>query len=223
MDILVLGESGAGKTYLVATIEDVPDAFPALFLDTDRGDITARGFNVELHYVKDWNDAKGIKTGLSSEAHNYKTIIIDSLSELYEMALADVKKKKNHEIPELSDYGHAKSYLASYIRELRMACESQGMNLVLTAPIKVMKDDTTGRTEILPALGSETARAMCRAVNSIGLMEKDPKTGARCLRFDGVRNCSVLKLRTPKGVVAPEKIDKPTMSNIFEYVRPHNS
>jgi AAA domain len=99
---LIYGEPGAGKTYLVGSAREVPEMQPILFIDIEGGIKTIRNLwsDIDTVRVRDEYNPQGklVKSGwerlleLKEELrkpNSYETLIVDSISELYNLALTD--------------------------------------------------------------------------------------------------------------------------------------
>ena len=87
--LLVYGESGVGKTQLCSTAPD------PIIISAESGLMTLRKFKlpfIEIKTVQDLNDAYEWCMS-SKESSKYKTICIDSISEIAEVLLVSEKAK----------------------------------------------------------------------------------------------------------------------------------
>lgn len=94
LNLLVYGEPGAGKTYLCGTAQDSDDTRPILFLDVEGGAMTLRRRqDVDVKQIRSIDEI--IQTGnmLHQNPGYYKTVIIDSLTELQKLDMRVVMKE----------------------------------------------------------------------------------------------------------------------------------
>lgn len=87
MKILTYGESGAGKTTLIATLPK------PLIISNEGGLLSIKGIDLPYIEIKSMADLTEVYTWLKSseDAQKYESIAIDSLSELSEICLAEMK------------------------------------------------------------------------------------------------------------------------------------
>lgn len=100
LNLLVYGDSGAGKTLLTGTAAYVEELCPMLFVDVEGGTHTLAHFDEVddmLDVIPDpdeqertlrWGDIQKIYDDLYRGRHPYKTVAIDSLTELQKLAMA---------------------------------------------------------------------------------------------------------------------------------------
>lgn len=85
LNTLAYGMSGVGKTWLCGTITEVPEACPALLVNTDKGTLTLDGLDQSLIQIttpKNWSDLQNIYRYFRNDNNQYKTLLIDGLSEI---------------------------------------------------------------------------------------------------------------------------------------------
>lgn len=117
MKMLLYGSPGAGKTTLALTANDHPELSPALVLNFEGGllSVTNRG-DVDVLDIRSSDDLERVFWYFAEnnpEITKYKTIIVDSGSELYNRTLREVvaqnlarrKRKGDEDDYELEDYG----------------------------------------------------------------------------------------------------------------------
>lgn len=125
LNILVYGESGYGKTVFGSTAPD------PLFLSAESGLLSLNRMGsfdfIEIKNFKDMIDAYNF---LAVEKHSYKTIIIDSLTEIQTQcmdAILDEKQKNKDEIS-FNDWGKLLNRMVDMVRKFRdLPC-----NLIVT-------------------------------------------------------------------------------------------
>jgi phage nucleotide-binding protein len=87
INFLIYGESGAGKTVLGSTLPQ-----PILFLDAERGMLSVKGKNLDAVTINSVQAVGEAYSKLLTDNH-YKSIVIDSLSELADLVLLDQKSR----------------------------------------------------------------------------------------------------------------------------------
>jgi phage nucleotide-binding protein len=138
---LVYGDAGVGKTTLASTAPDV------LILSAEGGLLSLAGHDLPVVELTNRNVINEAHDWLkrSKEAKQYKTIFIDSVSEIAEILLAE-------ELAVTKDgraaYGEMASLMTATIRGYR----DLPYHVIFTAKIKKIVDDATGATSFMPSV-----------------------------------------------------------------------
>ena len=88
LNVIVYGDSGAGKTRLLGTAIECPEASPVLFIDVDSGVATLDGMGIigderlDIVRPRSWADFQRIYEFLANDNDYYKCVVIDSLTEI---------------------------------------------------------------------------------------------------------------------------------------------
>ena len=82
LNVIIYGDSGAGKTQLAGSAQDCEATSPVLFIDVDSGTSTLAGKEIDVVRPRTWHDIQTIYEFLRDENAYYKCVIIDSLSEM---------------------------------------------------------------------------------------------------------------------------------------------
>ena len=128
--VLVYGKAGIGKTKLLATTRRI------IVLSCESGLLSLREDNlpyIKIKNVKDIYAAYDLITG--RRGRRYRTVALDSISEIAEVVLADYKR--NSKDPRMA-YGEMAEEMAELIRMFR---DLEGKNVVFTAKQKRINDD----------------------------------------------------------------------------------
>jgi hypothetical protein len=78
---IIYGDIGTGKTFLLGTALDAPDACPSLFIDTDIGTRTLSKIKIEVVRPSNWKEMQDIYEWLYYDNDKYRSVLIDSLTE----------------------------------------------------------------------------------------------------------------------------------------------
>lgn len=158
LKILIYGIPGAGKTLLAGSSFDVPEMQPMLYIDIEGGTETLRERypDIEAVRVKNQTDKSGrmLRSGwkqlqelyeaVKKGEGGYTTVVVDNISEAYQLAMQDVMAKvvaenpdRDMDIPGLREYGKAGSQMRRWIRNLRdLDC-----HVILTGHEQAQTDD----------------------------------------------------------------------------------
>lgn len=139
--IMLYGDSGAGKTFLAGSAQDVPDMADVLVANIDKGvatllsrgdiqttDIAGAGSLEELLWMMVRKDPA---------VASIKTLVLDGGSELQKLDLQEIadgaakgKSDRDRDLNQLNDYMKNKNRL---LRVFRMARDIPGITLIITA------------------------------------------------------------------------------------------
>lgn len=136
--VLIYGPEKVGKTTLAAEFPD------AVFLQTEEGESAGLEL-VSFGHLTSWEQLMEALTALASEEHDYKTCVLDSLSETEKLVWAEVCARNNWASIEAPGYG--KGYVETdYLwRELITALDylrnERGMTIVLIGHATITRFD----------------------------------------------------------------------------------
>jgi len=131
--ILVYGKAGLGKTHLISTVNS------PIVLSAESGLLTLRRFNIPYITIKNKTDLFNVYAWLigSVEAKQFATVCIDSLTEIADIFLAEIKAtiKDGRQ-----QYGMLADQMNQVIRDFR----DVNFDVYMSAQQEFDKDDFTG-------------------------------------------------------------------------------
>ncbi len=166
---LIYGASGSGKTYFGGTAiadsnEDV------LFLSAEGGLLSIKDKKPKYVEIKSKMDLVEAYNYLNNEKHPYKTVILDSITEISNIVKSEIEKKEGHTM-QLQDWGKLKSDLINIFRKFR----DLPMNVVLLAQEAYITDEDKIR-KIVPSLdGKGATSALPYFMDIVGYIKVDVK------------------------------------------------
>ena len=129
LNMLIYGEAGVGKTWLAGSASRVPSMRNVLYIDAEAGKTTLREHpDVEIVPARRWEDYVTIYNALKAGGHRYRTVVLDSLSEILEqckdqvmveMKLDPDNEARDEDIPSIREWGKLQVRLLRLIRLYR--------------------------------------------------------------------------------------------------------
>lgn len=226
---LFYGPPGVGKTTLCATADLVPEMYPAIVMNIEAGvlSLTDPGVYggkepVDVVDFTSWEDLDKFIHWLEDMEHGYKTVIVDSVSEMTKLSLdhvvANATKKRPEDEVFLEDYGSNNKRMRRFIRRFR----DLPMHVLMTCHDSEIEDSDKSKKTV-PGLSPKLRTSVCGYVDVVGYVyrddvEEDDKTSDR-----GVRMLTKpwpkweAKDRSP-GEKLPEIMKNPTMETIWRAI-----
>jgi hypothetical protein len=140
--VIVYGESGAGKTRMIAT------APTPVIISNESGLLVLKDYQIPVMEIATISDLQEAYAWCSSshEANNFETICMDSISEMAEVilanALAQVKDPRQA-------YGEVVEKMNATVRAFR---DLRGKNVYMAAKMQALTDEGTGLTRFGPSM-----------------------------------------------------------------------
>jgi len=145
INVLCYGEAGVGKTKLIGT------APRPLILNAEGGLLSLRGAKITSITIKTRKDIDDVYDwlSLSKEAKIFKTICIDSLSEVAEVLLSS-------ELKETKDPRKAYGVMASEMAVMIRGFRDLPFHTYFTAKTKKIVDEESGAISYIPAVPGQS-------------------------------------------------------------------
>lgn len=224
LKMLVYGPPGAGKTVLAASAADVPEMSPVLHVDVEGGTRSIRDRQVDVLRIKTFDELAQLLKVLQTGQHNYRTVVIDSLTEVQKLNMYEIMRKvvaqdpsRDPDIPALRDYGKNSEQIRRLIRGYR---DLANTHVIFTALASETKDEKTGVIRVFPALSGKLASEVPGFLDVVVYLSVAEQDGGeiRVLVTD-MTSRILAKHRTPlSGVRLPKFLKNPTMRQIYRVV-----
>lgn len=221
---LLYGASRSGKTTLVGTAGADERTGPMLLLDFEGGASSVMGQqNVQVVSMRDWHDFNDAYEYLSSGQHPFKSVAVDSISELHMFTVLDIVEKeaaansrRNEDTAEIQDFGKAMIMLRRFMRHMRQL----RMHVFITALTKTDKYPNEGDVRVPQMFGQMAGESVGMfpvvgyLVNEIERVGKGEKRSVRKLYLQNEPGMRI-GVRIPLGNPFPDSIANPTITKLF--------
>jgi phage nucleotide-binding protein len=223
INALIYGEAGVGKTWLAGSAAEVPSMRNVLYLDAEAGQATLREHpDVEVLTTSRWQQYIDIYNALKAGGHSYKTVVLDSLSEIaeqckdqvmVEMKLDPENEKRDEDVPSIREWGKLQVRLLRLIRLYR----DLDMNVIFVAHAERVQLKT-GRYKWMPMLNGKMQMKVPQIPDIVLFMYNQEVDGEqRRLMLTRQTDTAVAKVRgadMPQIIGAEETV---TMKTIMDY------
>ena len=204
--ILVYSPAGHGKTTLCATIRN------PIILSAESGLLTLARYNlpyIEIRNMQELREAYNwAKT--STEAKQFETLCLDSISEIGEVVLTDKKAKVKDG---RAAYGEMIEDMTKAIKEFR---DLQGYNVYMSSKLERMKDETTGIVMMGPSMpGTKLGQAMPYFPDEVFYLGIEG-TGPNSYRYLRTQPDYMYTAKDRSGLLDP--IEAPNLGNIINKI-----
>jgi phage nucleotide-binding protein len=210
--ILIYSDPGIGKTTLASTLP----AGETLIINTEAGLGPLLGTNHIVFNLSADNLDKldELYKYLRTEKHAFKYVVLDNISELEQLIILGLTKKRGKEFTELREYGDAAFKIREYMHLFRDLIY-HGITVQFNAWEQILdiKNNENGLvvTKIFPKLAKKVAPEICGIVDVVAHLEVHEKSGKRWLRL-GPNDQYITKSQF-KGLDAGEEANMPDLLN----------
>lgn len=184
INALFYGDPGAGKTYLGGTAQDHPSTGPVLVLDVEGGTATLRHRpDIDVIRVTSFQGLVDKWAELQKEKGKFpwKTVMVDSLTELQKLDMNDIMYKvlqrdpdRDPDVPSQREWGKSINHIREIVRRFRdLPC-----NTIFTALAQTKQDSGSGSVAVTPALPGKLANEVPGFLDIVGYLYTDVERDA---------------------------------------------
>lgn len=229
---LFYGRSGTGKTTVASSFP-----MPAVLLDIrEKGsDSVSNVRGLKVGQVTDWEQIEEMYWYLKDGKHDFKTVIIDQLTQLQELAIKKVMKDAGKETGDQvtkQNFGAVSTMMKEWILNYRDLIDD-GINVVFLAhDRRVGGDDESGEDQIDPSVGAALMPSVASYLNgtvkiigntfireSYSIQNKRKVRSVEfCMRI-GPHAFYTTKTRSPVGIASPDVIVDPNHDKLVRVMK----
>jgi phage nucleotide-binding protein len=220
-NMLIYGESGAGKTRLAGSADEVPEMRKVLVVDIEGGTLTLRDTfpQVDSVRVKSWDEMQAVYDELERGSHDYQTIIIDSLTEAQRMSMDQVMRKlveensdRDPDVPGMREWNINIEQTRKFVRAFR----DLPVNTIFTALVQNDVNKSTGQLKRKPSLSGKVKDEVAGFLDVVVyLYIKEINSVNKHLLLCQATDSVIAKDRTN---TLPNVLEEPTMQVLWNYI-----
>jgi len=226
INALLYGVPGSGKTTLAASASAVESMSPVLLLDVEGGTLSIRKRypNIDVIRIRSFNDLSHVYGELKAqgEALHYKTIILDSLTEIQKFGMYEIMRRavaaaeekgevRDPDLPGIGEWGKNTEQIRKLVRAFRdLPCHT--IFCALAAQEKKGRDGLRAIPQLSGKLSTEIGGFM-DLVFFLYLKTDNDET-RRFILTQGTEDI-IAKDRSDS---MPQYIESPTMQELSEIV-----
>lgn len=175
INMIVFGNPGVGKTLLCGSSHEIEEMAPVLLIDIEGGSFSLREKYADIDVVRlhTWEDVQKLYSDLYDDMHGYKTIIVDSLTEVQKFSMGQIMRQliqedpsRDPDIPGMREWGKNIEQIRRFVRAFRdLPC-----NTLFTALVREDRNPRTGMVTKLPSLSGKLAAEVAGFVDIVLFM-----------------------------------------------------
>lgn len=232
LSVLAYGRSGTGKTTFASTFPK-----PLLLLDVrEKGfDSVSNVKDLDVGEITNWEDFEAMYWFLAEGKQKYKTVVIDQVTQLQDLAIIKVMKDDGKDPKEQitkRNWGQAAGLMKSWLLNYRDLID-QGIHVVFLAHDRMTSgEDDSGEDQIDPSVGARLMPSVASFVNGMvkiigntfiretySIENKRKKKSVEYSMRIGAHAYFTAKARSPVGSSVPESIVNPSFDQLVSVMQ----
>lgn len=232
LSVLTYGRSGTGKTTFASTFPK-----PILLLDVrEKGtDSVSNVPQIDVGEINDWESFEAMYWYLAQEKHKYKTVVVDQITQLQDLAIVKAMKddgKDPKESISKRNWGQAAGLMKTWLLNYRDLIDT-GTHVIFLAHDRVTSgEDDSGEDQIDPSVGARLMPSVAGFVNGMVKIigntfiretytienKRKIKSVEYAMRI-GAHAYFTAKARSPVGHQVPDSIVNPSFDQLVSVMQ----
>lgn len=222
LSVLGYGRSGTGKT--TALVHILPKPLLVIDINEKGTDSVVDVEGVKVFKPKSWEDVESMYWYLESGNHPYKSVLIDTVTQLQELSQKFILEDEGKDFLSLQLRGKASELMKTWL----MSYRDLPMHVGFTAQDRVSETDTEEEDQIMPEVGPAVSPGIAKTLNAMVklilhtyiqevITRKDGKI-ERKMEYrirTGPHQYYLTKVKKPKKAPVPDYIMDPTFEDII--------
>jgi len=232
LSVLAYGRSGTGKTTFASTFPK-----PVLLLDVrEKGtDSVSNVPQLDVGEINAWEDFEAMYWYLAQEKHKYKTVVVDQITQLQDLAIVKAMKddgKDPKESISKRNWGQAAGLMKTWLLNYRDLIDNEIHVVFLAHDRMTSGEDDSGEDQIDPSVGARVMPSVASFVNGMVKIigntfiretysienKRKVKSVEYAMRI-GAHAYFTAKARSPVGMAVPDSIVNPSFDHLVSVMQ----